>query len=130
MLPLSQEVIGSFSQALKSMDDNSFYNAGNSGIGFETSLRLALNSARIYIAARSRKSVDEAITKMRESCKQQLDLHFLELDLQSLESVKTAAAEFLKQESRLDLLINNAGVSIPCGYPRAVLGTRCVKTLS
>lgn len=39
-----------------------------------------------------------------------LDLAMLVLDFQSLHSVKVAADEFMKQESRLDLLINNAGV--------------------
>lgn len=40
-----------------------------------------------------------------------LDLHFLKLDLQVLQSVKVTAAEFMSKEPRLDLLINNAGVS-------------------
>ena len=35
----------------------------------------------------------------------------LEMDLQNLRSVKDGAERFMKQESRLDLLINNAGVS-------------------
>jgi NADP-dependent 3-hydroxy acid dehydrogenase YdfG len=39
-----------------------------------------------------------------------LDLHFLKLDLQDLRSVKEAAMLFSYQESRLDILINNAGV--------------------
>lgn len=49
---------------------------------------------------------------MKESSKLSLDLHFLEMDLQSLQSVKVAAEEFMKRESQLDLLINNASVSI------------------
>ena len=42
-----------------------------------------------------------------------MDIHFLELDLQNLQSVRMAAEEFMKKETRLDLLINNAGVSTP-----------------
>ncbi|CAI7651086.1 unnamed protein product [Penicillium pancosmium] len=38
------------------------------------------------------------------------NIHFLELDIASFESVETAAANFLRQESRLDILINNAGI--------------------
>ena len=34
----------------------------------------------------------------------------LEMDLQSLGNVKEVAEAFMRQESRLDLLINNAGV--------------------
>lgn len=40
----------------------------------------------------------------------QLDLRFLQLDLQNLKSVKAAAAAFKQKEQRLDVLINNAGV--------------------
>jgi NAD(P)-dependent dehydrogenase (short-subunit alcohol dehydrogenase family) len=83
---------------------------GNSGIGYEITLQLASHHARVYIAARSRKRGEEAIAKLKASSKLNLDLHFLEMDLQSLQSVKLAAAEFMKFESRLDLLINNAGV--------------------
>lgn len=39
-----------------------------------------------------------------------LDLHFLQIDLQNLSSVKAAATSFAQRESRLDILINNAGV--------------------
>ena len=48
--------------------------------------------------------------QMRASSAKQLDLHMLEMDLQSLVSVKEGAEAFMKQELRLDLLINNAGV--------------------
>lgn len=41
---------------------------------------------------------------------QRLDLHFLQLDLTDLHSVRAAAERFRAQEERLDLLINNAGV--------------------
>lgn len=41
---------------------------------------------------------------------QSLDLHFLQVDLMDLKSVKAAAEHFKTQESRLDILINNAGV--------------------
>jgi NADP-dependent 3-hydroxy acid dehydrogenase YdfG len=40
-----------------------------------------------------------------------LDIHFLKLDLQDLQRIKDTAADFMSRESRLDLLINNAGVS-------------------
>lgn len=83
---------------------------GNSGIGYETTLQLALHGARVYIAGRSPGRMNKAMEQMRASSVKQLDLHMLEMDLQSLTSVKEAAEAFKKQESRLDLLINNAGV--------------------
>lgn len=87
------------------------YVVGNSGIGYETANQLALHDARVYIASRSRERVRQAIQRMSQSAQgKTLDLHFLELDLQDLKSVKAAATHFMALESRLDILINNAGV--------------------
>ena len=83
---------------------------GNSGIGYETTLQLALHGARVYIAGRSPDRMKKAMEQMKASNGRQLDLHMLEMDLQSLVSVKKGAEAFMKQESRLDILINNAGV--------------------
>lgn len=63
----------------------------------------------MYIASRSKARVEDAISKMRTQ-KGVQDVRFLKLDLQDLQGVKAAAAEFMEKESRLDILINNAGV--------------------
>jgi short-subunit dehydrogenase involved in D-alanine esterification of teichoic acids len=83
---------------------------GNSGIGLETTKQLALRHARVYIASRSQERVQKAIEELQSTTEQKLDLHFLQLDLLDLKSVKAAAARFTQLESRLDILINNAGV--------------------
>ena len=85
---------------------------GNAGIGYEITLQLALHGARVYIAGRSPDRVKKAIEQMKSSSTKPLDLHMIKMDLQSLRSVKEAAEYFMRQESRLDLLINNAGVSV------------------
>jgi NAD(P)-dependent dehydrogenase (short-subunit alcohol dehydrogenase family) len=83
---------------------------GNSGIGYETTLQLAKRGARVFIASRSKDRVDQAIAAMNKDGKK-LDINFLKLDLQDLQSIKSTAEEFLSKETRLDILINNAGVS-------------------
>ena len=85
---------------------------GNSGIGSETALQLALHGARVYIAARSKSRIINAIDQMKSFTRKDLDLRPLDLDLSSLHSVKEAAQAFMKAESRLHILINNAGVCI------------------
>ncbi|OBS25132.1 hypothetical protein FPOA_05667 [Fusarium poae] len=82
---------------------------GNSGIGYETTLQLALKGARVYIASRSSDRVNKAIAEMHKNSPD-LDLHFLKLDLQDLQSIKATAADFMSRENRLDILINNAGI--------------------
>lgn len=45
-----------------------------------------------------------------------LDLHYLQIDLLNLKSVRAAAQEFINLENRLDVLINNAGVGAVSCY--------------
>lgn len=54
---------------------------------------------------------EKAIEQMKaSSAAKPFDLHMLEMDLQSLGSVRAGAEAFMKQKMRPDLLINNAGV--------------------
>ena len=81
----------------------------NTGIGKETARVLAAQGATVFLACRS---LDKAQATMEEIKQHNAaaDLHALECDLSSLDSVAKAAEEFLKQSSKLHLLINNAGV--------------------
>lgn len=84
---------------------------GNAGLGYETIRQLSQhNPSTIYLASRSRDKAEKAIADLNANDPSATNIRFLELDLASLESVRTAAAEFLCQESRLDILINNAGI--------------------
>ncbi|KAI0265364.1 hypothetical protein BC834DRAFT_879075 [Gloeopeniophorella convolvens] len=82
----------------------------NSGIGFETVQALAARGATVYLACRSEARAREAITAIEAAePRPRGALRFLALDLASLHATKAAAEEFAKRESRLDVLINNAG---------------------
>ncbi|CAI7634451.1 unnamed protein product [Penicillium bialowiezense] len=84
---------------------------GNAGLGYETIRQLSQhNPSTIYLASRSRDKAEKAIADLNANDPSATNIRFLELDLASLESVRTAAAEFLCHESRLDILINNAGI--------------------
>ena len=84
----------------------------NSGIGLEAARVLAGKGATVVIAVRSLKKGKAAAEKIDAEF-ENADLHVLELDLASLDSVRNFAESFTKEYSRLDLLINNAGVMIP-----------------
>ncbi|KAI8934705.1 hypothetical protein NX059_008394 [Plenodomus lindquistii] len=84
---------------------------GNSGLGKQTIAYLAAhNPARIYLAARTESKARDAIADIRKSVPNASEIVHLPLDLTSFSSIAEAASTFKAQESRLDLLINNAGI--------------------
>jgi retinol dehydrogenase-12 len=65
------------------------------------------HNAKVYLAARSK---ERAQTAIDDICKTtgKSDIHFLQLDLSDLPSVKKAAEEYTSKEQELHVLINNA----------------------
>ena len=84
----------------------------NTGIGFETALDLYQKGAKVYIACRNKEKALNAIERMKAQSGTG-ELVYGHLDLASLNSVKDFSDKVLDSESKLDLLINNAGVMIP-----------------
>ncbi|KAL4746665.1 hypothetical protein BDW72DRAFT_207143 [Aspergillus terricola var. indicus] len=87
---------------------------GTAGLGAAAAIHLAKHSpAHIYISGRNAKSADAVIQQAQKSGTK---VSFLACDLASLDSVKKAADTILAQESRLDLLMCNAGImAVPPG---------------
>lgn len=84
----------------------------NTGIGYETALDLYKKGAKVYIACRNQEKALHAIKRMIADGGIG-ELVYQHLDLASLNSVKAFADNVINNESRLDLLINNAGIMIP-----------------
>lgn len=84
----------------------------NTGIGYETALDLYQKGAKVYVACRNEKKALNAIKRM-ETQGGTGELVYRHLDLASLSAVKEFAHQVLETESRLDLLVNNAGIMIP-----------------
>ncbi len=81
----------------------------NSGIGRAASLALAKMGATVVMVARNQEKGEAARSEIvRESQNGSVDL--LIADLSSLESVRQLATEFQRKYSRLQVLINNAGL--------------------
>ena len=80
----------------------------NAGIGKETTVALAAMGAHVVMAVRNREKGEEALAEVRDRTgSERLELGTL--DLGSLTSVRTFAADFLDAHDRLDVLVNNAG---------------------
>ncbi|KIW41798.1 uncharacterized protein PV06_05411 [Exophiala oligosperma] len=86
------------------------------GLGLETARALRATGADVYFTGRDvakGKQVVESLSKYDRPGK----IAFIEMHLDSLESVRAAAGNFLKQSGgKLNVLIANAGIR---GYPKA-----------
>lgn len=81
----------------------------SSGIGKATAMEMAERGGRVILACRNKENAiaarDAIVAKTGN-----VDVHFMYLDLMSLNSVHSFAQKFLQQNNRLDLLINNASI--------------------
>ena len=87
---------------------------GASGVGFELCSLLYQAGGKVYLAGRSEANARSAISKIKAlSTRSPGELIFLSLSLDDLKTVKPAVQAFTAMESKLDVLFNNAGVSLP-----------------
>jgi NAD(P)-dependent dehydrogenase (short-subunit alcohol dehydrogenase family) len=78
----------------------------SSGIGFETSLLLARNAFETYATMRNlKKSIDLQEIAAKES----IPLKVLSLDVNNDTSVSNAIDTIVKENGRIDVLVNNEG---------------------
>ena len=84
----------------------------NSGIGFETARVLAEKGATVVMACRNLEKAGPKADEIR-SAHPGANVEVMELDLSDLDSVRRFAEAFRARHSRLDLLINNAGIMVP-----------------
>ncbi|CAG2104799.1 unnamed protein product [Medioppia subpectinata] len=82
---------------------------GNTGIGKETAYQLTLREAQVYICCRDQKKGETAVKDIL-SMNPKANISLLSLDLSSLISVRKCVKELSALETKVDILINNAGV--------------------
>jgi len=88
-----------------------FVTGGLAGIGLETTRALHATGATIFVGVRNVKKGQEAVEEILSADpSNKAPIHIIEITLDHLASVRAAAAEFLKQSDKLNILILNAGV--------------------
>ncbi|RNJ62426.1 MAG: SDR family NAD(P)-dependent oxidoreductase [Porphyrobacter sp. IPPAS B-1204] len=93
-----------------------FITGANSGLGQETARAMASKGAHIIMAGRDQAKLDDAAAAIHaEVPGAQLDT--ITVDLTSLENIRAATSRARQRFSKIDLLINNAGVmATPFGH--------------
>jgi NAD(P)-dependent dehydrogenase (short-subunit alcohol dehydrogenase family) len=80
-----------------------------SGIGLEAAKVLSVKGAKIILPVRNLEKGKSMVQEIKQQFKS-ADIELMKLDISDLDSVRAFAAEFIKKHSKLDLLLNNAGI--------------------
>jgi NAD(P)-dependent dehydrogenase (short-subunit alcohol dehydrogenase family) len=112
----------------------------STGIGLATAATLARAGHTVYATMRNTETGGEELRAMAE--RERLPLRIAALDVDSDESVRNAFAKILAEAGRIDVLVNNAGISVlnaveetPMAAFRAVMETnyfgalRCIQAV-
>ncbi|MGV3546258.1 MAG: SDR family NAD(P)-dependent oxidoreductase, partial [Pedobacter sp.] len=79
----------------------------SSGIGEALVHELSAAGAKLIISSRNR----DELFRVKQKCKNQIDVHVLSLDLEDSESLPTKAVDALRIYGHIDILINSGGIS-------------------
>src|SRR5215831_14900963 len=79
----------------------------STGIGFETAVALARSNHEVFAGMRNPNAAPELAAL---ASKEKLPISVVRLDVDSDESVRSAAGEILATRGRIDVLVNNAGI--------------------
>ena len=96
----------------------------NKGIGFEVARHIAKAGWTVLAAARNEEFGRQAVARLQA---EGLDVHFIHIDLDVPETGATAAETIRNQFSKLDLLINNAGIATQGDGPPSKVDLEAVK---
>jgi len=100
---------------------------GNAGLGFEIAAQLLAKGAQVIIAGRSQARIDEAVNRLGNGASGEL------VDLASFSSITSFSERVKAKYSRIDILVDNAGISLPTfgktpeGFEKT-LGTNAIGT--
>jgi NAD(P)-dependent dehydrogenase (short-subunit alcohol dehydrogenase family) len=96
-----------------------FITGANKSIGFETAKQLLRKGYYVFLGSRNLAKGKEAVKSLHTQGL--INVETIEIDVTNADSIGAARTAIGKKTDRLDVLINNAGIS--GGVPQNVLGT-------
>ncbi|MET4677045.1 MULTISPECIES: SDR family oxidoreductase [unclassified Luteibacter] len=87
----------------------SLITGANKGIGFEVARQLGKAGHRVLLGARDASRGNEAVKTLQA---EGIDVRYIAVDLTDPASLTAAAADIEANEGHLDVLVNNAGISL------------------
>jgi NAD(P)-dependent dehydrogenase (short-subunit alcohol dehydrogenase family) len=84
----------------------------SSGIGYEAAKVLSEKGAKLILPVRNLEKGQQAVKNIQLACPH-ADIELLQLDISDLDSVRQLAEKVKAKYTRLDLLLNNAGIMWP-----------------
>ena len=85
---------------------------GASGLGYRAAEQFACHRMRIILACKDVQVGEMAANKLRKDIGN-YNITAMECDMSSFDSIRKFASDIRKSESRIDVLVNNAGVLLP-----------------
>jgi len=99
-------------ELMKSQKGKTFLITGaTSGTGFEAAKILASKGAKVVMLNRNPKKSEDSITAIKKELGNNVDVSFIRMDLAEQASVRKAAEEVLKKETRIDALMCNGAIA-------------------
>jgi NAD(P)-dependent dehydrogenase (short-subunit alcohol dehydrogenase family) len=111
LIPDQDLILYLYSHEAKMDDKTALITGSTDGIGKQTAFELAEMGARVILHGRNKAKAQQVLQEIeRKTGNNRLD--FFIADLSSLHQIRTMGAEIRRKYSRLDVLINNAGVAM------------------
>ena len=82
------------------------------GLGIETARGLHATGAKLFLTVRNKEKGEAIVQDILKTSQGKGSIELILMDLSNLSSVKSAAADFLSRSDKLNVLINNAGMSL------------------